>query len=150
VLVTPHFTRAAFIGNGLPLFIVTMASQNIPGMAALGVNGYRPAAGRLFTTAGICSLLAAPFGGHAVNLAAITDALCAGPDAHPDPARRYWAAVVAGAFYVLFGLAAGAAVAFIRARRRPRSRRSRASRCSAPSAAPSWPPCGIRRTGKPR
>ncbi len=113
VLVTPHFTAAAIIGIGLPLFIVTMASQNIPGMAVLGVNGYRPAAGGLFTATGLFSLLAAPFGGHAVNLAAITAAICAGPDAHPDPARRYWAAVVAGAGYVLFGLTATAAIAFI-------------------------------------
>ncbi len=115
VLVTPRFTAGAVIGVALPLFIVTMASQNIPGMAVLGVNGYRPAAGPLFTTTGVFSLLAAPFGGHAVNLAAITAALCAGADAHPDPARRYWAAVVAGAGYVLFGLAAGAAIAFISA-----------------------------------
>ena len=114
-LVIPHFTSAAIIGIGLPLFIVTMASQNIPGMAVLNVNGYRPAAGRLFTTTGVFSLLAAPFGGHAVNLAAITAAICAGPDAHPDPARRYWAAVVGGIGYVLFGLTATAAIAFISA-----------------------------------
>ena len=115
VLVTPHFTVAGIIGIALPLFIVTMASQNIPGMAVLAVNGYRPGAGQMFMTTGAFSLLAAPFGGHAVNLAAITAAICAGPDAHPDPARRYWAAVVAGIGYVLFGLAAGAAIAFISA-----------------------------------
>ena len=115
VLVTPRFTFAAIIGIALPLFIVTMASQNIPGMAVLGVNGYRPAPGRLFTTTGVFSLLAAPFGGHAVNLAAITAAICAGPDAHPDPRRRYWAAVVGGIGYVLFGLTATAAIAFINA-----------------------------------
>ena len=115
VLVTPRFTFAAIIGIALPLFIVTMASQNIPGMAVLGVNGYRPAPGRLFTTTGVFSLLAAPFGGHAVNLAAITAAICAGPDAHPDPSRRYWAAVVGGIGYVLFGLTATAAIAFINA-----------------------------------
>ena len=115
VLVTPRFTFAAIIGIALPLFIVTMASQNIPGMAVLGVNGYRPAPGRLFTTTGVFSLLAAPFGGHAVNLAAITAAICAGPDAHPDPRRRYWAAVIGGIGYVLFGLTATAAIAFINA-----------------------------------
>ena len=115
VLVTPHFTVAGIIGIALPLFIVTMASQNIPGMAVLAVNGYRPGAGQMFMTTGAFSLLAAPFGGHAVNLAAITAAICAGQDAHPDPARRYWAAVVAGIGYVLFGLAAGAAIAFISA-----------------------------------
>jgi benzoate membrane transport protein len=115
VLVVPVFTGGAIVGIALPLFIVTMASQNIPGMAVLGVNGYRPAAGGLFTTTGIFTLLAAPFGGHAVNLAAITAAICAGPDAHPDPGRRYWSAVVAGVGYVLFGLGATAAIAFISA-----------------------------------
>jgi benzoate membrane transport protein len=113
VWVVPEFTLAAAIGISLPLFIVTMASQNIPGMAVLNANGYRPAPGPLFTVTGLFSLLGAPLGGHAVNLAAITAALCANPDAHPDPARRWWAAVVAGAVYVVFGLLAGAATAFV-------------------------------------
>lgn len=111
--VTPVFTPQAAFGIALPLFLVTMASQNIPGMAVLNANGYRPAPGPLFTTTGIFTLLAAPFGGHAVNLAAITAAICANPDAHPDPARRYWAAVFAGLTYIAFGLTAGAATAFI-------------------------------------
>lgn len=115
ILVMPEFSLAALIGIALPLFVVTMASQNIPGIAVLNVNGYRPEPGPLFSATGIFSLLAAPFGGHAVNLAAITAAICAGEEAHPDPARRYWAAIVAGAFYVLFGLGAGAATAFISA-----------------------------------
>jgi benzoate membrane transport protein len=113
--VAPSFSLAAIVGIALPLFIVTMASQNIPGMAVLNANGYRPDAGRLFWSTGLFSLAAAPFGGHAVNLAAITAALCAGSDAHPDPQRRYWAAAVAGFVYVLFGLVAGAATAFISA-----------------------------------
>ena len=113
VLVMPVWSGAAAIGLGIPLFLVTMASQNIPGMAVLAVNGYTPPAGRLFQTTGIFTMLAAPFGGHAVNLAAITAALCAGPDAHPDPAKRYWAAVVAGATYCVFGLIAGAATGLI-------------------------------------
>ncbi|MDY0873724.1 benzoate/H(+) symporter BenE family transporter [Dongia rigui] len=115
VLVAPQFDLSAMIGIALPLFIVTMASQNIPGIAVLNVNGYRPDPGPLFSVTGLFSLLSAPFGGHAVNLAAITAALCAGPDAHPDQARRYWAAVISGIFYVLFGLCAGAATAFISA-----------------------------------
>jgi benzoate membrane transport protein len=115
VLVRPSFSLAALVGIALPLFIVTMASQNIPGMAVLNANGYRPDAGRLFWSTGIFSMAAAPFGGHAVNLAAITAALCAGEDAHPDPKRRYWAAIVAGFVYILFGLMAGAATAFISA-----------------------------------
>lgn len=115
VLVTPEFSLQAAIGIAVPLFIVTMASQNIPGMAVLTLNGYRPAPGPLFVWTGGFTLLASPFGSHAVNLAAITAALCAGPDSHPDPARRYWAAVTAGAVYAFFGLTAGAATLFIAA-----------------------------------
>jgi benzoate membrane transport protein len=92
-LVAPQFSREAIMSIALPLFIITMAGQNIPGITVLRVNGYEPAPGPLFTTTGIFSLLAAPFGGHAVNLAAITAAMCAGEDAHRDPARRYAAAV---------------------------------------------------------
>ncbi len=112
IVVAPHFSLAGTVSIAIPLFIVTMASQNIPGIAVLSANGYHPHPSPLFTTTGVFSLLAAPFGGHAVNLAAITAALCAGPDAHPDPHRRYWAAVVAGLEYIVFGLLAGAAVAF--------------------------------------
>jgi benzoate membrane transport protein len=115
VLIAPEFSAAALVGIGFPLFLVTMASQNIPGMAVLNVNGYRPAPGPLFTMTGIFTLLAAPFGGHAVNLAAITAALCANPDAEPDPTRRWQAAVWAGATYVVFGLLAGAATRFVAA-----------------------------------
>jgi benzoate membrane transport protein len=115
VLVTPTFSLGGVIGIALPLFIVTMASQNIPGVAVLNVNGYRPEPGRLFTVTGLFGLLVAPLGGHAINLAAITAALCAGPEAHPDPGRRYWAAVVAGVGYVVFGLLAGAATMLISA-----------------------------------
>ncbi|MBA5776606.1 benzoate/H(+) symporter BenE family transporter [Stappia sp. F7233] len=111
VFVAPAFSFGAMVGIALPLFIVTMASQNIPGMAVLNVNGYRPEPGRLFWSTGLFSLLSAPFGGHAVNLAAITAAICAGPDADPDPARRYWAVVFAGIFYCAFGLMAGLATA---------------------------------------
>ena len=111
--VAPVFNIQATIGIALPLFLVTMASQNIPGMAVLNANGYRPTPGPLFTTTGIFTLLAAPFGGHAVNLAAITAAICANPEAHPDPSRRYWAAVFAGLTFIAFGLTASAATAFI-------------------------------------
>ncbi len=114
VFVMPNFGLAA-LGLAIPLFIVTMASQNIPGIAVLNVNGYRPAPGPLFTATGLFSLVTAPFGAHAVNLAAITAALCAGKDAHPDPERRYWAAIMAGVFYIVFGLFAGAATALVSA-----------------------------------
>lgn len=115
VLVTPVFSPQAIVGIALPLFIVTMASQNIPGMAVLTLNNYKPDPGPLFRTTGVLTMLSAPFGGHAVNLAAITAALCAGPEADPDAGRRYWAAVVGGAVYIVFGFLAGAATAFISA-----------------------------------
>ncbi|MCJ7993552.1 benzoate/H(+) symporter BenE family transporter [Rhizobium cremeum] len=112
-LVTPAFTLPSLISISLPLFIVTMASQNIPGIAVLKVNHYDPNPGPLFATTGLFSLLSAPFGGHAVNLAAITAAMCSGEDAHPDPKRRYWAAIIGGVGYVILGLLAGAVTAFV-------------------------------------
>ncbi|MHB0953544.1 MAG: benzoate/H(+) symporter BenE family transporter [Allorhizobium sp.] len=111
--VAPIFTLPALISIALPLFIVTMASQNIPGIAVLKVNHYNPMPGPLFAVTGLFSLFSAPFGGHAVNLAAITAAMCAGEDAHPDPGKRYWAAIIGGVGYVILGLAAGAVTAFV-------------------------------------
>ncbi|WP_454850244.1 benzoate/H(+) symporter BenE family transporter [Rhizobium binxianense] len=111
--VAPVFNMSAFVSIALPLFIVTMASQNIPGIAVLKVNHYNPKPGPLFAVTGFFSVLSAPFGGHAVNLAAITAAMCAGQDAHPDPARRYWATLVMGIGYVILGLLAGAVTAFV-------------------------------------
>ncbi|MBI1244170.1 MAG: benzoate/H(+) symporter BenE family transporter [Alphaproteobacteria bacterium] len=113
--VMPVFNLAGLVGIALPLFVVTMASQNIPGFAVLKVYGYSPPAGPLFRLTGFFSLLGTPFGGHAVNLSAITAAMCAGPDAHPDPARRYWAAAACGAGYVAFAFLAPAASAFVAA-----------------------------------
>lgn len=115
VPVMPVFTLDAMVGIGLPLFIVTMASQNVPGLAVLAANGYRPPVGPLFVATGLGSGLAALFGGHMINLAAITAALCAGPEAHPDPARRWIASTTTGACYVVLGLGATAAAAFIAA-----------------------------------
>jgi len=112
-MVRPVFNLAGLVSIALPLFIVTMASQNIPGIAVLKVNHYDPKPGPLFAVTGLFSLLSAPFGGHAVNLAAVTAAMCAGQDAHPDPKRRYWAALIAGVGYVVFGLLAGAVTAFV-------------------------------------
>ena len=112
-LVVPVLTVPALIGIALPLFIVTMASQNIPGLAVLAANGYHPDPGPLLRSTGIGTILIAPFGAHAINLAAITASLCAGPDSHPDPAQRYWAAVITGVLYVVCGLFAGTATAFI-------------------------------------
>ena len=113
VVVAPRFTAAGIVGIALPLFIITMAGQNITGIAVLNSFGYKPDAGAMFGWTGLFSLAAAPFGGHAVNLAAITTAICAGEDAHADPDKRYWAAIVGGITYIIFGLTAGAAIGFI-------------------------------------
>lgn len=115
VLVLPVFTLDAVIGIAIPLFIVTMASQNVPGLAVLRANGYSPDVPPLFVATGIASAVAAPFGGHTVNLAAITAALCAGPEAHPDPARRWIAGVAAGCAYLVIAVFSPAAAAFIAA-----------------------------------
>lgn len=115
ILVMPSFAPHALLSLALPLFIVTMASQNVPGLAVLHGNGYRPAIGPVFTTTGLASLLIAPFGSLPVNLAAITAALCAGPEAHPDPARRWVAPIATGLAYIGFGLFASFATAFIAA-----------------------------------
>jgi benzoate membrane transport protein len=112
VWTTPVFSLEAVVSLALPLFIVTMASQNLPGLAVLSAYGYRPAPGRLVATTGLFTLLAAPFGGHAVNLSAITAALCASPDASPDPHKRWIAAASAGATYIVFGLLAGGVTHF--------------------------------------
>jgi benzoate membrane transport protein len=111
--VPPVFNAAAMVSIALPLFIVTMASQNIPGIAVLKVNDYHPDPGPLFAATGLFSMLSAPFGGHAVNLAAITAAMCAGSDSHPDRARRYWSAINAGIVYIVFGLLAGVVTTFV-------------------------------------
>jgi benzoate membrane transport protein len=113
--IMPVFTGPAIVSIALPLFLVTMASQNIPGFAVLRSNGYEPPPTPLLVGTGIASIAAAPFGGHAVNLAAITAAICAGRDAHPDPSRRYIAAVSSGIAYVVMGVLAPVAVGFISA-----------------------------------
>jgi benzoate membrane transport protein len=115
VLVLPSFDLNAIIGIGLPLFLVTMASQNVTGLAVLNANGYRPPVGPIFTLTGLASIVTGLLGGHTVNLAAITAALCAGPEAGPDPARRWIASVACGATYLLLGLGAAFAAAFIAA-----------------------------------
>jgi benzoate membrane transport protein len=103
----------AIASIALPLFIVTMTSQNLPGLAVLSAYGYRPSPGPLVAITGFLTLAAAPFGGCAVNLSAITAALCASPDASPDPGKRWLAAATAGAAYVVFGLLAGGVTAFV-------------------------------------
>jgi len=104
VFTMPAFSPAAMIGVALPLFVVTMASQNVPGIGVLCAAGYRPPVSQLIGWVGVVNLLLAPFGAFALNMSTITAAICTGPDAHVDPARRYMASVFAGLFYLLMGL----------------------------------------------
>ncbi|WP_447826083.1 benzoate/H(+) symporter BenE family transporter [Aeromonas salmonicida] len=99
----PSFSFDALFGIALPLFIVTMTSQSMPGITILRAHGYQPATSSLITWTGLTGLLLAPFGGYAFNLAAITAAICMGKDVDSDAHRRWPAAVWAGGFYLLTG-----------------------------------------------
>lgn len=112
VFVAPSFSLAAVVGIALPLFIVTMASQNVPGVAVMRASGYGTPVSPVIGWTGTVNLLLAPLGAFALNLAAITAAICMGREAHEDPSRRYVAAMAAGAFYLVIGLF-GATVAAV-------------------------------------
>jgi len=109
VFTAPEFTFGAFVSLALPLFIVTMASQNLPGVAAIRAAGYHMPISRIITMTGVATLVLAPFGGYALNLSAITAAICMGEEAHADKDKRYTAAVACGLIYIAIGLV-GAAV----------------------------------------
>ncbi|KKB10764.1 benzoate transporter [Devosia geojensis] len=115
VPVMPVFTLDAILRIALPLYIVTMASQNLPGLAVMRANNYDLKASPLFVFTGLASAGTALLGGHTVNLAAITAAITAGPEAHPNPGQRWAAPVAAGAVYILFAASASVAAAFIAA-----------------------------------
>jgi benzoate membrane transport protein len=115
VWTTPAFSLQALVGLALPLFIVTMASQNLPGVAAQRAAGYDTPVSPPLVATGLTGLLLAPFGGYAFNLAAITAAICMGREAGDDPSRRYTAAVAAGLFYGAAGLAGAAVVGLLQA-----------------------------------
>ena len=104
VWVSPAFSWSAVLGLALPLFIVTMASQNLPGVAAIRASGYDMPTSKLITMTGGATFLLAPFGAFALGLSAITASICMGKEAHPDPGKRYIAASVCGLAYVLVGL----------------------------------------------
>ena len=108
VFVAPEFHWGAIVSLALPLFVVTMASQNLPGVAAIQAAGYGGHDGipvsRIITLTGIATLVLAPFGAFALNLSAITAAICMGPEAHEDRNKRYTAAVSCGAIYVVLGV----------------------------------------------
>lgn len=108
-LVMPQLSWSALLNLALPLFVVTMASQNLPGVAAIRAAGYTSMPlSRIITLTGVATLVLAPFGAFALNLSAITAAICMGREAHPDPARRYTAAASCGAIYIVIGLFGGA------------------------------------------
>ena len=104
IFIAPTFSLAAVVGIALPLFIVTMASQNVPGVAVIRASGYAIPISPVIGWTGVANLLLAPFGAFALNLAAITAAICMGREAHEDASRRYVAAIAAGVFYVVVGL----------------------------------------------
>jgi benzoate membrane transport protein len=115
VFTMPRFSLQALVGIGLPLFVVTMASQNLPGVAAQRASGFDTPVSPVVGATGLASLLLAPFGGYALNLAAITAAICMGREAHEDPRRRYMASAMAGIFYIALGLAGGAVAGLLAA-----------------------------------
>ncbi|MEV5599781.1 benzoate/H(+) symporter BenE family transporter [Streptomyces sp. NPDC052496] len=103
VFTAPSFSAGSLIGIAVPMILATLASQNAPGMAVLSASGYEPKDRLLIGSTGLASTALAPFGSHAINLAAITAAICTGPEAHRDPRRRYVAGVSCGFFYLLIG-----------------------------------------------
>ena len=110
--IAPAFDLKSIASVALPLFLVTLVSQNLPGLVVLQGAGYRPNPGSLLVGTGLISMLVAPFGGHSICLAAITAAICTGEEAHPDPARRWNVAMLYAGFYVILALTAPLLVRF--------------------------------------
>lgn len=114
--ITPVFDPAVMVSLGVPLFVVTMAGQNVPGFAVLSTFGYAaPKTAPILVGSGLLTAAGAFFGGHAINLAALTAAITAGPDAHPDPGKRWIGPVAGGSFYLVLGLTAGLATSLVAA-----------------------------------
>ena len=110
--IPPVFSLSAMIGLAVPLYLVTMASQNLPGIAVLKASGYeRPPAGPIIAITGLFSTLSAFFGASTTNLAAITAAICTGEDAHPDKNKRWLTGPIYCVWYLIFALFGGSVVA---------------------------------------
>lgn len=111
--VTPRFDAAAMLGIGVPLYLVTMAAQNLPGFAVLRASGYQPPTSASLFVTGLTSFLTAPMGAHMVNMAAISASICTGPDTHPDPAQRWKTGIVYGFAWLAIAACAGLLLALI-------------------------------------
>ncbi|MEO7115249.1 MAG: benzoate/H(+) symporter BenE family transporter [Caldimonas sp.] len=115
VFTAPEFTWRATVSLALPLFVVTMASQNLPGVAVIRAAGYSMPISKIIVITGVLTLLLAPFGAFALNLAAITAAICMGREAHADPARRWVAAASCGILYCVVGIFGAAVIGLLAA-----------------------------------
>lgn len=104
VFVVPEFSLHTLLGVALPLFMITLTGQYMPGMLVLRNDGFKTSANPILTVTGLGSLLTAPFGSHAFNVAAITAAICTGKDAHEDASKRYIAGIACGIFYTIIGI----------------------------------------------
>lgn len=113
VWITPLFDTSSALGLALPLYLVTMASQNLAGLAVLRAADYHPPAGELIAVTGLFSLLSAPLGGHSTNLAAISAAICTGPDAHPEHGKRWLTGPAYALTYFILALGGGWFVAVL-------------------------------------
>jgi benzoate membrane transport protein len=102
-LSTPSFTIGAMLDIAVPMLLVTLSGQYLTGLSILKANGFSPHSDKLAKLCGLASLLTAPFGNHTINPAAIIAGIAAGPDSHPDPAKRWWAGISAGITYIVFG-----------------------------------------------
>jgi len=111
-LIQPTFSWSVIVGVSLPLFIVTTAAQNLPGIAMLQSLGYPAPIKRILSLTGLVNIIAAPFGGYALNLAAISASICLTEDVHKDANKRYWASIWAGIFYIILGLLAAYIIAW--------------------------------------
>ncbi|RIV85473.1 benzoate transporter BenE [Aurantiacibacter xanthus] len=104
VFTMPVFTLNALLSVALPLFLITLTGQYMPGILVLRNDGFTTSANPIVTVTGLGSLIMAPFGSHAFNIAAITAAIATGREAHEDPSKRWIAGIAAGVFYVLVGV----------------------------------------------
>ena len=111
--IAPNFSLQAFISISIPLYIVTMTSQNLPGFAILKAHNYKAPISSSLTVTGLINLVTAPFGTYSINLAAITAAICMSEEADKNPDKRYWASIAGGVFYIIMALCAAMLVAIV-------------------------------------